>query len=189
MLFRSPFNPISVAIGAEATFVARTIDSDRAHLQATLRAAAQHGGTALVEIYQNCDIFNDGAFAPLKDADTRDDVTIRLVHGQPIIFGSNQDRCVVRGANGGLTVASVSQVDAAEIVVHDEQAADPTYAFGLSRLSHPETLQDTPIGIFRSVSRPVYDTLMRDQVTAAIESQGIGVLDELLLGKDTWQVS
>ncbi|MCW2730350.1 MAG: 2-oxoglutarate ferredoxin oxidoreductase subunit beta, partial [Mycobacterium sp.] len=85
----SPFNPISLALGAEASFVARTIDSDRKHLQSVLREAAQHNGTSLVEIYQNCNIFNDDAFAPLKDPETRDDVTIRLVHGEPIVFGAD----------------------------------------------------------------------------------------------------
>lgn len=183
-----PFNPVSIAIGAEATFVARTVDSDRAHLQETLRAAAQHEGTALVEIYQNCDIFNDGAFAPLKDAATRDDVTIRLVHGEPLIFGAELDRCVIRGADGSLRVVAKSDVADSDIVVHDAHVAEPSYAFALSRISHPETLADTPIGVFRDVKRPVYDTLLREQIDQAIETQGPGSLDELLLGKDTWEV-
>jgi 2-oxoglutarate ferredoxin oxidoreductase subunit beta len=184
-----PFNPVSVALGAEATFVARTIDSDRQHLQSVLRAAAEHEGTALVEIYQNCDIFNDNAWEPLKNPDTRDDVTIRLEHGEKLIFGTDRDRCVVRDSNGTLRVASVSEVSEADIVVHDAHVHDPAFAFALSRLSHPETLADTPIGIFRDVARPVYDTLMREQIKAATEKNGPGDLATLLRGNDSWVVS
>ena len=181
-----PFNPLSVAIGAEATFVARTIDSDRQHLQATLRAAANHKGTALIEIYQNCDIFNDGAFEPLKNSDTRDDVTIRLEHGQKLIFGANQDRCVVQGAHGSLQVAMVADVKDEDIVVHDAHNADPSYAFALTRLSHPESVQDTPIGVFRDVERPTYEAGFYEQLKKAEEKPGD--LAALLAGKDTWEV-
>ncbi len=184
-----PFNPLSVALGAEATFVARSIDSDRQHLQSVLRAAAAHEGTALIEIYQNCNIFNDGAWDPLKDSERKDDVTIRLEHGEKIIFGANSDRCVVRDDNGTLRVASVADVDADSIVVHDAHATDPAFAFSLSRLSHPETLQDTPIGVFRDVHRPSYDRLVREQLDQAKTKSGPGNLGSLLKGKDTWDVS
>jgi 2-oxoglutarate ferredoxin oxidoreductase subunit beta len=184
-----PFNPLSVAIGAEATFVARTVDSDRAHLQSVLRAAAAHEGTALIEIYQNCDIFNDGAFEPMKNADSRDDVTIRLEHGEKIIFGANKDRCVIRNKDGQLVVAQVSEVDQAQIIVHDAHLDDPTYAFGLTRISHPETLQDTPIGVLRDIKRPSYDRLMREQLDQVIAKDGPGDLAKLILGKDTWEVN
>jgi 2-oxoglutarate ferredoxin oxidoreductase subunit beta len=184
-----PFNPLSVAIGAEATFVARTVDSDRAHLQSVLRAAAAHEGTALIEIYQNCDIFNDGAFEPMKNADSRDYVTIRLEHGEKIIFGANKDRCVIRNKDGQLVVAQVSEVDQAQIIVHDAHLDDPTYAFGLTRISHPETLQDTPIGVLRDIKRPSYDRLMREQLDQVIAKDGPGDLAKLILGKDTWEVN
>ncbi len=184
-----PFNPLSVAIGAEATFVARTVDSDRAHLQSVLRAAAAHEGTALIEIYQNCDIFNDGAFEPMKNADSRDDVTIRLEHGEKIIFGANKDRCVIRNKDGQLVVAQVSEVDEAQIIVHDAHIDDPTYAFGLTRISHPETLQDTPIGVLRDIKRPSYDRLMREQLDQVIAKDGPGDLAKLILGKETWEVN
>jgi 2-oxoglutarate ferredoxin oxidoreductase subunit beta len=184
-----PFNPVSVALGAEATFVARTIDSDRAHLQSVLRAAAAHEGTALVEIYQNCDIFNDNAWEPLKNVETRDDVTIRLVHGEKLIFGAQQDKCVVRDHNGTLRVARVQDVPESDIVTHDAHAADPAFAFSLSRLSHPDPLQDTPIGVFRDIQRPVYDTLMQEQINGAIAAHGLGDLADLLRGNDSWVVS
>ena len=183
-----PFNPLSVALGAEATFVARTVDSDRQHLQSVLRAAAEHEGTALIEIYQNCDIFNDNAWEPLKNPDTRDDVTIRLNHGEKIIFGSNNDRCVVRKADGTLGVANVADVSADDIITHDAHAEDPAFAFALSRLSHPETLQDTPIGVFRDVKRPTYEAQMREQIQSAEAVPGAGDLNALLQGKDTWEV-
>src|SRR5215813_8511879 len=131
----TPFNPISLALGAEATFVARTVDSDRKHLTSVLRAAAEHQGTALVEIYQNCNIFNDGAFEVLKDAATRDDWTIRLEHGEPVRFGTEGAKAVVRSPAGALTIEDGLAADDPQVVVHDAHAADPAYAFALSRLS------------------------------------------------------
>ncbi len=182
----APFNPISLAIGAEASFVARTIDSDRRHLTSVLRAAAAHNGTALVEIYQNCNIFNDGAFDPLKDSETRDDVTIRLEHGSPITFGPNGEYAVVRDSLGHLSTALSAGRDP---VVHDAHDPDPTQAFALSRLSNPETLANTPIGIFRNVDRPTYDTGMAAQLDTAVTRQGHGDLADLLAGRDTWTVA
>ncbi len=185
----SPFNPISLAIGAEASFVARTIDSDRKHLTSVLRAAAAHIGTALVEIYQNCNIFNDGAFDALKDSETRDDVTIRLEHGVPITFGVNGEHAVVRDVLGHLTTAETTSLRAGlDPVIHDAHDPDPTQAFALSRLSHPETLASTPIGIFRDVDRPTYDAGMARQLDTAVSRQGRGDLADLLAGRDTWTV-
>ncbi len=182
-----PFNPVSVALGAEATFVARTIDSDRQHLTSVLRAAAAHRGTALVEIYQNCNIFNDGAFDALKDAETRDDMLIRLEHGQPIRFGADGSKSVVRDAATG--ALSVSTDPDAVPVVHDSQTADPSLAFALSRLAEPGTVANTPLGIFRAVDRPAYDDLMAGQLAQAAETQGRGDLGTLLHGRDTWEVA
>ena len=183
-----PFNPVSIALGAEATFVARTLDSDRKHLTEVLRAAAEHEGSALIEIYQNCNIFNDGAWEPLKDALTRDDITIRLEHGQPIRFGKDLEKGVVRNPDGSMRVELVSNVGEEALVVHDVHAADPTSAFALSRLSEPHTLQDTPMGIFRNVARPSYDSLVRGQIDAAT-AKGAPDLAELLAGKDTWTIN
>jgi 2-oxoglutarate ferredoxin oxidoreductase subunit beta len=156
----APFNPLSLAIGAEASFVARTIDSDRKHLTEVLRAAAQHQGTALVEIYQNCNIFNDGAFDRLKDPATRDSALLRLEHGQPY-------RITPDG----------------EEFVHDAHEEDPTRAFMLSRLQQP-----TPIGVLRDVRRPAYDHQMNEQLAQAVAKQGEGSLEALLTGSDTWMV-
>ncbi|MFC7867010.1 2-oxoacid:ferredoxin oxidoreductase subunit beta, partial [Streptomyces murinus] len=185
----APFNPVSLAIGAEASFVARTIDSDRKHLTEVLRAAAEHPGTALVEIYQNCNIFNDGAFDALKDRQQAEEALIRLEHGQPIRFGADGARGVVRDRRtGDLEVVTVTPENEAELLVHDAGAASPTTAFALSRLADPDTLHHTPIGVFRSVERPVYDEQMTEQLDTAIEQKGKGDLGALLAGGDTWTV-
>ncbi|MGF1425144.1 2-oxoacid:ferredoxin oxidoreductase subunit beta [Kitasatospora sp. LaBMicrA B282] len=183
----APFNPVSLALGAEASFVARTIDSDRKHLTSVLRAAAEHRGTALVEIYQNCNIFNDGAFDVLKDPETAEQALIRLEHGQPITFA---DRGVFRDpATGELTVAEVTPANEDRVLVHDAHAASPVTAFALSRLADNDTLHRTPIGVLRSVERPVYDTLMADQLDAAVARSGPGDLAKLLAGQDTWTIA
>lgn len=185
----APFNPVSLALGAEATFVARTVDSDRRHLTEVLRQAADHPGTALVEIYQNCNIFNDGAFDALKDKERAQDAVIRLEHGQPIRFGPDGSKGVVRDpVTGDLEVVAVTPENEARVLVHDAHAASPTTAFALSRLADPDTLHHTPIGVLRSVRRPVYDALMADQIDAAVERRGKGDLSALLAGNDTWTV-
>ncbi|RSM97714.1 2-oxoacid:ferredoxin oxidoreductase subunit beta [Streptomyces sp. WAC 01325] len=185
----APFNPVSLAIGAEASFVARTVDSDRKHLTQVLREAAAHKGTALIEIYQNCNIFNDGAFEVLKDKQQAEEAVIRLEHGQPIRFGTDGARGVVRDAQtGDLRVVNITPENESQIVIHDAHAASPTTAFALSRLADPDTLHHTPIGVFRSVERPVYDTQMADQLDSAIEQNGKGDLGQLLAGGDTWTV-
>jgi 2-oxoglutarate/2-oxoacid ferredoxin oxidoreductase subunit beta len=188
----APFNPISLALGAEASFVARTLDTDRKHLQSVLRAAAEHEGSAFVEIYQNCNIFNDGAFDVLKDAETRDDYIIGLEHGQPITFGKDRQWCVVHPPGAfGLEVRRTSEVDTTEIVVHDATVAEPAYAFALSRLPG-EDLRHTPIGVFRSVNRPTYDRIVQEQVqTAKADLAGTPEeqLELLLNAGDTWSIN
>jgi len=186
----NPFNPVSLALGAEATFVARTLDSDRKHLTSVLRAAADHSGTALVEIYQNCNIFNDGAFEVLKDADTRDDWTIRMEHGQPLRFGADGSKAVVRSGAGALAIDEDVAEDDPRVVVHDAHADDPAYAFALSRLSSVDS-RYAPMGVFRAVERPTYDALMvgqLDQARAQAASDA-AALEKLLHGNDTWQVA
>ncbi|GGT37453.1 2-oxoacid:ferredoxin oxidoreductase subunit beta [Nonomuraea spiralis] len=179
-----PFNPISLAIGAEASFVARTIDSDRKHLQSVLREATAHRGTSLVEIYQNCNIFNDNAFEQLKDPEVRDDITVRLEHGQPIVSNS---KAVVRAAGGGIEVVARDTVSEDQILVHDAHNPDPSVAFALSRLDEP-AFEHVPIGIFRQVDRPAYDVLMAGQLEEAVAQKGPGDLSELLMGGDTWRI-
>ncbi len=180
-----PFNPISLALGAEASFVARTLDSDRKHLQSVLREATAHRGTSLVEIYQNCNIFNDNAFEPMKDPEVRDDIMLRLEHGQPIVSAS---KAVVRTAAGDIEVVPRAEVSEDRILVHDAHRPDPSVAFALSRLDEP-AFQHVPIGIFRQVDRPAYDVLMAEQLEEAVAQQGRGDLGDLLVGGDTWRIS
>ncbi|MFW6204103.1 MAG: 2-oxoacid:ferredoxin oxidoreductase subunit beta [Actinomycetota bacterium] len=179
----APFNPVSLALGAEATFVARTIDSDRKHLTSVLRAAAAHRGTSFVEIYQNCNIFNDGAFEILKSPDTRDEAVIRLEHKEPIRFGSHGVR-----RNPATGAPEVCDAEDPGLLVHDAHADDPSTAFALSRLADPGTLDRSPIGVFRDVDRPTYDDLMAGQLRHAAETHGDGDLATLLAGTDTWTV-
>ena len=165
----TPFNPVSLALGAEATFVARTMDSDRKHLTETLRAAAEHRGTALVEIYQNCPIFNDGAFDVLKD---RDEAQARLVHltdGEPVRVGT--DQVVVRTDAGSSRWSPPTAPTRPAWSPTDVAADDPSTAFALSRLDDP-SMAHVPMGIFRSVQRPTYDDLVRAQVDGAVAGAG-----------------
>jgi 2-oxoglutarate ferredoxin oxidoreductase subunit beta len=189
----APFNPVSLALGAEATFVARTLDSDRKHLTSVLRAAVEHRGAALVEIYQNCPIFNDGAFDVLKDRDSATARLIRLEHGQEVRFGpEDAPKVVVRRTDGvGVEAVDVAEAGGRQVVVHDAAAADPTGAFALSRLDDV-AMAHVPIGIFRDVERPTYDDLVRGQVADAQRALGGRASDEdlaqLLAGADTWTV-
>lgn len=181
----NPFNPVSLALGAGGTFVARTVDANRAHLTETLKAAAAHRGTSLVEIYQNCVIFNDGAYDPLKAADGM----IKLVHGEPVTFGADNSMGVVRGADGTLTVAPVAEIGQENLLVHDAHAEDPQLAFALSQLTDQNHLTTAPIGIFRDVERPVYDDLARAQIaTFDDDTARDQAVSSLLKGHDTWEL-
>lgn len=181
-----PLSPVSVALGAEATFVARTIDTDRQHLSEVLTAAYHHPGAAFVEIYQNCNVFNDGAFAAIKEPGQREHNQIRLVEGQPITFGPDNERAVVAEADGSMRIVPTEEAGD-RVVIHDPHRPEPTTAFALSRLSHNPT-GPTPLGILRSVQRPVYDDLVRAQVEQAKNDKGAGQLDDLLSGGNVWDV-
>jgi len=199
-----PFNPVSLALGADASFVARTIDSDRRHLTSVLRAAADHQGAAFIEIYQNCPIFNDDAFAPLKEASANDQRLIKLEHGEPVRFagGSRGLRFTRHGELEAVEVAAaegpgksdaaaegLGKSDAADtLITHDAHRADPSYAFALSRLDTSD-FRHTPVGVFRQVEQPSYDQLMAEQIEAAQSRSGPGDLTALLAGHDTWEVN
>jgi 2-oxoglutarate ferredoxin oxidoreductase subunit beta len=180
-----PFNPVSLAIGAEATFVARSIDTDRKHLTSVLRQAAEHKGTAFVEVYQNCNIFNDGAFDAVKE---QPDNQIRLEHGQPIRFGPEGARGVIQRADGSCELVDVQAVGEDALLVHDAHQVHSSLAFALSRIAHTPH-GPTPFGVFRDVERPVYDELMAEQIATATEKRGAGDLHELLHAGDTWTIS
>jgi 2-oxoglutarate/2-oxoacid ferredoxin oxidoreductase subunit beta len=176
-----PFNPLSLAIGAEATFVARAIDTDRVQLTDVLRAAAAHRGSAYVEIFQNCNIYNDGAFDFARDDKTN---RIYLKHGQSIRFGEDGAKGVCQRPDGSVEVVDVT--DDSELLVHDAHHVESSLAFALSRLTQ-STSGATPIGVFRDVERPVYDELMAEQLEAA-RAQREGDLAALLGAGDTWKL-
>ncbi|MFP4233753.1 MAG: 2-oxoacid:ferredoxin oxidoreductase subunit beta [Nitriliruptoraceae bacterium] len=181
-----PVNPVALALGAGATFVARSIDTERAHLSEVLKAAQDHRGTSFVEIYQNCNIFNNGAFAALKDKDTKDHNQIRLQAGEPITFGPEGERAVVADPDGTMRIVPTAEAGD-RVVVHDPARERTTTAFALSRLSINPT-GPTPIGVFRAVEQPVYDDELRTQIATATEMRGEGDLEALLAGGNVWDV-
>jgi 2-oxoglutarate/2-oxoacid ferredoxin oxidoreductase subunit beta len=183
-----PFNPVSLALGAEATFVARTVDVDKQHLAQTLEAAARHEGTAFIEIYQNCNVFNDGAFDAVRDKDQRAINQIKLEHAKPIRFGADGERGVARGATGRLELVDVADVGEDALIVHDAEREDAALAFELAQLSHQPT-GPTPIGVFRSVERPVYAEAYARQLSDNYEQASDGDLDKLLCAGHTWDVA
>jgi len=180
-----PFDPVALALGAAATFVARTIDNDRKHLTDVLRQAAEHPGAAFVEIYQNCNVFNDGAFDLLRDKTQGVHNQIRLVHGEPIVFDDGA-QCVRLAANGRLEIAAVADTDPAQIITHDVHGP-PSLAFTLAHLSQGPT-EPTCIGVFREVQRTTYGEAVHEQIARAQERSGDGDLETLLTGGDTWTV-
>ncbi|HEY1367044.1 MAG TPA: 2-oxoacid:ferredoxin oxidoreductase subunit beta [Gaiellaceae bacterium] len=176
-----PFNPLSLAIGAEATFVARAIDTDKKGLTDVLRRAAEHKGSAFVEIFQNCNIYNDKAFDFVREEKTN---RIYLEHGQPITFGAEAERGVRQHSDGSLEIVPAS---AGDLLVHDAHHQSPSLAFALSRLTQ-ETAGGTPVGVFRDIERPVYDELMGRQMEDAREKRGDGDLTALLHSGETWTI-
>ncbi|HVB93525.1 MAG TPA: 2-oxoacid:ferredoxin oxidoreductase subunit beta [Acidimicrobiales bacterium] len=182
-----PFNPLSLALGAEASFVARTHDMDRKHMIETFRRAHAHKGASFVEIYQNCNVFNDGAFEQVTGKDNRADMLIPLVHGEPIRFGADGAHGVVRGPDGAVDVVSVADVGESALLVHDEHRENPGLAFQLSRLSRGP-YEPTPIGVFRDVERPEYGAEMSRQIEQVMERKGKGDLAALLRSGSSWTV-
>jgi 2-oxoglutarate ferredoxin oxidoreductase subunit beta len=179
-----PFNPLSLAIGAEATFVARAVDTDKAGLTEVLRKAAVHRGSAFVEIFQNCPIFNDDAFDYVRD--DKDGINrIYLRSGEPIRWGKDGERALRQRLDGSIEACSA---DDEGVLVHDAVHEAPSLAFALSRVTQ-ETHGGTPLGVFRAIERPVYDDLMSGQIETATEKRGTGELEQLLLSGETWRVS
>ena len=179
-----PFNPLSLAIGAEATFVARCIDTDKAGMTEVLRAAAAHRGSAFVEIFQNCPIFNDDAWDFVRD-DKEGVNRIPLRSGEPIRWGAGGEKGLRQRSDGSIEVCEGSDED---VLVHDAEHVSPSLAFALSRVTQ-ETHGGTPVGVFRNVERAVYDELMAGQIEAAVDKLGTGDLGALLASGETWTIA
>jgi 2-oxoglutarate ferredoxin oxidoreductase subunit beta len=183
-----PFNPLSLALGAEATFAARTHDMDRKHMTETFRRAHAHRGSSFVEVYQNCNVFNDGAFAAITAKEARPSMLIDLKHGEPIRFGADGQQGVVLSDRGEIEVVAVADVGEDRLLVHDEHRRDPSLAFALSRLADTPTVP-TPIGVFRDVERPIYEGEVQRQLVGASEQRGPGDLAALIGSGATWEVA
>ncbi len=182
-----PLYPLSVAIGAEATFVARTIDINTKHLASILERAAAHKGTSFIEIYQNCNIFNDGAFEYATGKDTKDDTTLYLEHGKPLLFGKDRNKGIRLNGMDPQIVSMGDGVAEDDLLFHDEKQAEPSLAYLLSRMHYPEFPE--PMGVFRCVERPTYEDLMMGQVHDATQKLGEGKLEDLFGGGETWTVN
>lgn len=180
-----PFNPPAVALGASATFVARSIDVYGSHLQDMLVRSYQHHGTSFLEVYQNCLIFNDGAFSDLTDKEVKDDHVLVLQHGQPLVFGKNQDRGIHLDGFTPRVVTLGKDASKDDLVVHDE--TDKNLAVILARFTYDDQFPK-PIGVLYRSDEPTYEDMLLAQIDKAKESLGEGDLTELILGTDTWEV-
>jgi len=181
-----PFNPLALALGSGATFVGRTIDVYAPHLKDVLGRAAKHMGTSFIEIFQNCNIFNDGAFETSREKDLRDDNVVHLKHGEPLIFGKAKDKGIrMKTPFEPEVVALGNGVTEKDLIVHDEKGS-ATYAFMLAQMEPPAF--PVPIGVIRNVDAPVLDIAMHEQLAQVTAKKGVGDLNELLYSGDTWEV-
>ena len=185
-----PLNPVSVAIASEATFVARSIDIDVKHLGAIVEAAARHKGVSFVEVYQNCNIFNDGAFDSFAERSLRPDRVLYLEHGKPMIFGKDRNRGIrMNGAHPEVVTIGENGITEDDILIHDVHLKDPSVAFMLARMEYHESGEfPQPVGIFRDVERPTYEDLLADQINVAVSKSGPGQLEKLIYSGDMWTV-
>jgi 2-oxoglutarate ferredoxin oxidoreductase subunit beta len=185
-----PLNPLSVAIASEATFVARSIDIDVKHLGAMVDAAAKHKGVSFLEVYQNCNIFNDHAFESFTDRSVRQDRVLYLEHGKPMVFGKERNKGIrMNGAHPEVVTLGENGITENDLLVHDIHLTDPSVAFMLARMEYHEGAEfPQPVGIFRAVERATYEDMMADQIDAAIGKQGMGSLEKLINSGDTWVV-
>jgi len=182
----NPLHPLSIAIGCEGTFIARSVDMHIKHLTCVLQRAAEHQGTAFVEIYQNCVVFNNGAFEYATDRELKSDAVIELEHGQPLIFGKNRDKGIrLRGIEPEV-VHLGNGISEKDLLVHDEKSPEPSLAYLLSRMRYPDFPE--PIGVFRAVDRPRYNVELDRQIEAARNRDGAGKLDDLFRSGETWVV-
>ena len=182
-----PINPLSLAIASESTFVARSIDIDVKHLGAMVEAAAKHKGISFIEVYQNCNIFNDGAFDHFAERTVRSDRVLYLEHGKPMVFGKNREKGIrMKGAVPEVVTIGENGITENDLLVHDIYQKDSSVAFMLARMEQPEFPQ--PVGIFRAIERPTYEEMMVDQIDAAVAKTGPGSLEKLINSGDTWIV-
>jgi 2-oxoglutarate ferredoxin oxidoreductase subunit beta len=183
----TPIIPLTIALAAEASFVARSVDTHTEHLQGTLERAGRHKGSCFVEVLQNCNIFNDGAWRDFTDREVREDRMLVLEHGKPMIFGKDRDKGIrLDGLKPTVVTIGQDGITEADLLVHDETAEDPYLALMLSRMSYPDF--PVPVGVLRAVPRPTHDQLIEDQLASAVAKSGAGDLERVLRGGETWTV-
>jgi 2-oxoglutarate ferredoxin oxidoreductase subunit beta len=182
-----PINPLSLALAAEATFIGRSVDINPTHLGSVIERMAKHKGSAFVEVYQNCNIFNDGAFKPFAEREVRDDKTVTLEHGKPIVFGKQKNKGIrLNGFRAEVVTVGEDGVTMDDLLVHDEHSNDPTLANILARLEYPNF--PVPMGVLRAIERPTYEVMMQEQIDRAVSTKGAGSLAKLLNSGETWVI-
>ena len=182
-----PFNPASLALGSSASFVARTIDRDPKHMQMVLKKAAEHKGTSFVEIYQNCNVFNDGAFFKFTEKDTKDDQVVFIEDGKPLVFGKERNKGIrLNGFTPEVVSLSDGKYSVNDLLVHNEK--DTTLSFILADMTYKEHLP-RPVGVFLAIDRPCYDEEMTRQIESAQQKRGIGDMKKLLNSGETWVIN
>lgn len=180
-----PVNALCVAIASEASFIARTVDADPLHMSYVMERALKHKGTSFIEIYQNCNIFNDKAHASVTGRETREDRMVYLESGKPLIFGKKRDKAI-KLKNFAPEIIDANSVNQKEILIHDEKNPHPHYAYFLTQMKYPE--MPVPFGIFRAIERPTYEFLLDQQIKDAVKARGKGELQNLIYGGETWKV-
>lgn len=184
-----PFNPVSLALGSEASFVARALDRDAKHLQAMLKRAADHKGTAFIEVFQNCVIYNDGTYNKFSDKLTKDDNRLMLEHDKPLIFGANKDKGIkLDGTKPVIVNINEKGNSINDVLVHDEFDESPLRS---SLLAHLENYpgMPTPFGVFRQILKPTYDLGIEEQIKNVTTKKGEGDLEQVLFSSNTWIVN
>ncbi|MBI1977335.1 MAG: 2-oxoacid:ferredoxin oxidoreductase subunit beta [Candidatus Omnitrophica bacterium] len=181
-----PINALCIAIASESTFIARTLDSIPTHMASVLERAMKHKGVSFVEIYQNCNVFNDKAHEPITGREVRDDRMVILEHGKPLIFGKNRDKAIRLNGLQPALVEYKEGMDTKNLLIHNENDPEPNYAYLLTQMEYPT--MPVPFGVFRDIKKPTYDEMLDGQVQDAIKKRGRGHLKELIYGSDTWTV-
>jgi 2-oxoglutarate ferredoxin oxidoreductase subunit beta len=183
-----PINPLSLAFAAEATFVGRSMDVDPKHLASMVERLAAHKGSGVLEVYQNCNIFNDGTFKSFTERDVKDDRMLQLEHGKPLVFGKNKDKGIrIKGVTPEIVTIGENGVTVDDLLVHNENAPEPNLSYILGRMQYPE--YPVPMGVFRAVQKPTYEDLLAGQISAAVEKKGPGSIEKLLNSGETWVIN
>lgn len=183
-----PINPLSLAFAAEATFVGRSMDVDPKHLGTMVERLAHHKGSGILEVYQNCNIFNDGAFKGFNEREVKEDRMLYLEHGKPLLFGKNKNKGIhLKGVTPEVVTIGENGVTIDDLMVHDENVPEPNLSYIIGRMEYPE--YPVPMGVFRSISKPTYEDMLNQQVESAVTTKGPGSLEKLINSGETWVIN